>query len=51
MIFNTDGIKGLFDKMGREGIKVSGLHEVHPGAWNFSMFDVSGNEFSVYGAP
>ncbi len=51
LIFNFDGVKDLYEKMGREGIKVSSLHEVHPGASTFHMYDDDGNEFSVYGRP
>ena len=51
MIFNVEGVKGLFDKMGGQGIRVEGLHQVHPEAWTFHGFDNSGNEFSFYGSP
>jgi predicted enzyme related to lactoylglutathione lyase len=49
LIFNYEGVKGLYEKMGREGIKVAGLHEVHPGHWSFHVNDPSGNELSVFG--
>lgn len=52
LILNANGgVKGLYDKMGKDGLKVAGLHEVHPGAWSFHAYDISGNEFSVYGEP
>lgn len=49
LIFNYDGVKGLYDKAGRDGLSVSGLHEVHPGHWSFNVTDCCGNETSVYG--
>lgn len=49
LIFNYEGTKGLFDKMKSEGVKVFGLHEVHPGNFSFTVADNSGNELSVFG--
>lgn len=49
LIMNFDGTKSLYEKMGREGVKVHGLHEVHPGHWSFHVTDNSGNELSVFG--
>ncbi len=51
LIFHAKGVKNLFGKMQNEGVKVSGLHEVHPGAWSFHAYDLTGNEISIYGEP
>lgn len=49
LIMNFEGVKGLYEKMGKEGLKVFGLHEVHPGHWSFHVNDNTGNELSVFG--
>lgn len=49
LIFDFEGIKGLYEKMKNEGIKVFGLHEVHPGHWTFHVNDNSNNELSIFG--
>lgn len=51
LIFEIDGIKGLFEKMKGDGLNPFGLHEVHPQAWTFHAKDVSGNELSFFGKP
>lgn len=51
LIVNVKGVKALSDKFKRQKLNVSGLHEVHPGAWTFTLKDPSGNELSFYGAP
>jgi predicted enzyme related to lactoylglutathione lyase len=49
LIFNHVGVKSLHDRMARDGINVSALHEVHPGHWTFEVTDCCGNQTSVYG--
>lgn len=49
LIFSFEGTKGLYEKMKNEGIKVFGLHEVHPGHWTFHVNDNSNNELSIFG--
>ena len=49
LIMNYKGVKSLFDKMTKEGLKPYGLHEVHPGHYSFHIKDPSGNELSVFG--
>lgn len=49
LIFNYEAVKDLFEKMKAEGVKVFGLHEVHPGHFSFHVNDNSGNELSVFG--
>lgn len=51
LIFNAENVKSLFEKMKGDGLSVSGLHEVHPGAWSFSLKDKDQNEVSFYGNP
>lgn len=51
LILKQDGTKSLFEKMKADGLNVTGLHEVHPGAWSFHLNDLSNNEVSIYGAP
>ncbi|MCB0367513.1 MAG: hypothetical protein H6624_02415 [Bdellovibrionaceae bacterium] len=51
LIFNQDGIKGLFEKRKGDGLNVFGLHEIHPEGWTFHIKDNSGNELSFYGKP
>ncbi len=51
LIVSAKGTKALFEKLKRGKHDVSGLHEVHPGHWTFTLADPSGNELSFYGAP
>jgi len=51
MIVNVKGVKKLFEGWKRKKLVVSGLHEVHPGAWSFTLQDPSENELSFYGSP
>ena len=51
LIVSVKGVKALFEKLKRQKHKLGGLHEVHPGAWTFTLKDPSGNELSFYGAP
>ena len=51
LIVNAKGVKKLYDAFRRRKFRVSGLHEVHPGAWTFNFNDSSGNDLSFYGAP
>ncbi len=51
LIVNAKGVKKLFTKLKRAKFKVAGLHEVHPGAWTFTLTDAGGNELSFYGKP
>ncbi len=50
-IVNAKGVKKLFEGGRRRKPGVSGLHEVHPGAWSFTLQDPNGNELSFYGSP
>ena len=49
LIVNQDGLKTHFENMKKDGYNVSGLHEVHEGAWSFHLKDKSNNETSFYG--
>ncbi|HXX93359.1 MAG TPA: VOC family protein [Planctomycetota bacterium] len=49
LIVNVKGVKSVFERMKRTRLKVVGLHEIHPGAWSFTLTDPSGNELSFYG--
>jgi hypothetical protein len=51
LIVDAKGVKALFERLKRGKLDVSGLHEVHPGAWTFTLKDSSGNELSFHGAP
>lgn len=51
LILHAKGVKALFKKMKRAKLAVSGLHEVHPAAWTFTLADPGGNELSFYGPP
>ncbi|HEY8278891.1 MAG TPA: VOC family protein [Bdellovibrionota bacterium] len=51
LILSAKGTKKLFEKMKGDGLNVSDLKEVHPGAWCFTLMDNSSNELSVYGEP
>ena len=51
LIVSVDGVKKLFETLKKRRLGVSGLHEVHPGAWTFDLEDPSGNQLSFYGAP
>jgi hypothetical protein len=49
LIVNAKGLKALFGKFKKRKLDVSGLHEVHPGTFTFTLRDPSGNEVSFYG--
>ncbi len=51
LIVNAKGVKALHRALKRKKHRIDGLHEVHPGAWTFTLTDGSGNEVSFYGAP
>jgi predicted enzyme related to lactoylglutathione lyase len=51
LILNAKGLKAIHGKLKRAKVAVSALHEVHPGAWSFTLTDPSGNDLSYYGAP
>jgi hypothetical protein len=51
LIVDAKGVKALFEKYRKQKLDVSGLHEVHPAAFTFTLKDPSGNEISFYGAP
>lgn len=51
LIVSVTSVKTVFEKMKRDGLNVSGLHEIHPDGWRFLLKDVSGNELSFYGTP
>lgn len=51
LIFNSEGIKSLFDRLKAQELDVHSLHQVHPQAWTFHLRDIDGNETSFYGSP
>jgi len=51
LILHAKGVKAIYAKLKRGGVKVHPPHEVHPGAWSFTLTDPSGNDVSYYGTP
>ncbi len=51
LILSRPRVRALFASMKKKRLKAGGLHEVHPGAWTFTLTDPSGNEVSIYGSP
>jgi extradiol dioxygenase family protein len=51
VIFESDGIKDLFEQFKNKGLAVFNLHETSEKMWTFHMRDHDGNEHSYYGKP
>ncbi|MBI3552919.1 MAG: VOC family protein [Elusimicrobia bacterium] len=51
MILHVDGIRTLAAELKAKGVKVTDVHEVHPGAWSADFTDLDGNVISLYEGP
>lgn len=51
LIINVSDIRGVLADLQKKDVKVSELHEVHPGAFSFNVKDADGNVFSFYEGP